>query len=211
MRRDPRTKVTLTSVDSTISSSGAGNSGITFTSKFGALDLSRHAALASPLVELKSPLGKYSTRINSLAARSDQCRAPSAASLWRDIHHADHASLSNGSRNTRWRADSRLIEMMVATVIGMIVAAGAVGLIVAIDPARIRKPSRQHESIRNCGRLLQLIGDDIKRARRVHDPVYYVGQGGTCEWHVRLPWIPRPPAAFVFGYQDTTLAGAAGE
>lgn len=55
-------KVTLTSVDSTISSSGAGNSGITFTSKFGALDLAATLP-ASPLVELKSPLGKYSTQI----------------------------------------------------------------------------------------------------------------------------------------------------
>jgi type IV fimbrial biogenesis protein FimT len=55
-------KVTLTSVDSTIDSSGAGNSGLTFTSKFGALDMSV-ALPGSPLVELKSPLGKYSTRI----------------------------------------------------------------------------------------------------------------------------------------------------
>lgn len=54
--------VTLTSVDSTIESTGAGNSGITFTSKFGALDLSS-ALPGSPLLELTSPLGKYSTRI----------------------------------------------------------------------------------------------------------------------------------------------------
>jgi len=54
--------VTLTSVDTTIASSGAGNGGLTFTSKFGALDLSG-ALPASPLVELRSPLGKYSTRV----------------------------------------------------------------------------------------------------------------------------------------------------
>jgi len=53
--------VTLTSVDAAIDSSGAGNSGITFTSKFGGLDFS--ALPGSPLVELRSPLGKYSTRI----------------------------------------------------------------------------------------------------------------------------------------------------
>jgi prepilin-type N-terminal cleavage/methylation domain-containing protein len=53
--------VTLTSVDTTIASTGAGNGGITFTSKFGGLDLG--ALPNSPLVELKSPLGKYSTRI----------------------------------------------------------------------------------------------------------------------------------------------------
>jgi prepilin-type N-terminal cleavage/methylation domain-containing protein len=55
------TYVTLTSVDTAIASSGAGNGGITFTSKFGALDFS--ALPGSPLVELRSPLGKYSTRI----------------------------------------------------------------------------------------------------------------------------------------------------
>lgn len=53
--------VTLTSVDAAIASSGAGNSGITFTSKFGALDFS--ALPGSPLVQLRSPRGKYSTRI----------------------------------------------------------------------------------------------------------------------------------------------------
>jgi type IV fimbrial biogenesis protein FimT len=55
------TYVTLTSVDAAIASTGAGNGGITFTSKFGALDFS--ALPGSPLVELRSPLGKYSTRI----------------------------------------------------------------------------------------------------------------------------------------------------
>lgn len=55
------TFVTLTSVDSAIASTGAGNGGITFTSKFGALDFS--ALPGSPLVELRSPQGKFSTRI----------------------------------------------------------------------------------------------------------------------------------------------------
>jgi len=71
-----------------------------------------------------------------------------------------------------------LIELMVSVTIGLIVAAGAVTLIVAID----RSNSEMIQSTRLTQELRALatvIADDFKRTRRINDPVAMVGQGST--------------------------------
>jgi Tfp pilus assembly protein PilW len=71
-----------------------------------------------------------------------------------------------------------LIEMMIAMVVGMIVVAGAVSLIVAINKVN----SETIQAIRLTQELRALttvIADDIKRSGRVADPIVYVGAGSA--------------------------------
>jgi type II secretory pathway pseudopilin PulG len=101
-----------------------------------------------------------------------------------------------------------LIEMMVATSVGMIVVAGAVTLIVAISHANSEtiQSTRINQGMRT---LASVIGEEIRRARRLHDPIAYVGQGGTSNG--MLDFIDTSQTnttagdCLIYGYQDTTL------
>jgi len=101
-----------------------------------------------------------------------------------------------------------LIEMMVATAVGMIVVAGAVTLIVAISHANSEtiQSTRINQEMRT---LASVIGEEIRRARRLHDPITYVGQGGTSNG--MLDFIDTSKTnttagdCLIYGYQDTTL------
>ena len=96
-----------------------------------------------------------------------------------------------------------LIEMMVSIVIGMLVALGAVSLIVAIDRANSEtiRASRLDQEMRA---LASVIGDEVKRARRLHDPLFFVGQGGTNSGVFDLV-DTSTAGCIVYGYQDATL------
>jgi Tfp pilus assembly protein PilW len=96
-----------------------------------------------------------------------------------------------------------LIEMMISITIGMIVAAGAVMLIVAID--RSNSESIQTTRINQELRALSsVIADEIKRARHLHDPVASVGQGATSNG--TFDFVDTSTAGcFVYGYQDSAL------
>jgi len=96
-----------------------------------------------------------------------------------------------------------LIEMMVSITIGLIVAAGAVTLIVAID----RSNSETIQSTRltqELRALASVISDDVKRTRRVNDPIAMVGQGST----KTCPTTPTTPAQPC--YQIATAAKVSG-
>ena len=84
-----------------------------------------------------------------------------------------------------------LIELMISVTIGMIVAAGAVTLIVAIDQSNSEtiQATRLTQELRA---LAGVIADDIKRTRRLDDPVAMVGQGNakTCP---TAPTTPNQP------------------
>jgi len=78
--------------------------------------------------------------------------------------------------NIRRSAGFSLIELMVSVTIGLIVAAGAVSLIVAID----RSNSETIQSERLTQELRSLAGtvaNDLKRTLRLHDPIADVAQG----------------------------------
>jgi len=107
----------------------------------------------------------------------------------------------NGPTFARRRGFS-LIEMMVAVVIGMIVMGGAVSVIVAIDQANTEtiQSTRINQELRA---LASVIGDEIKRARRMHDPLFYVGQSGTA---ATFDIVNTATAGcIVYGYQDAPL------
>jgi prepilin-type N-terminal cleavage/methylation domain-containing protein len=96
-----------------------------------------------------------------------------------------------------------LIEMMVALAVGMIVVGGAVTLIVAISHANSEtiQSTRINQEMRT---LASVVGDEIMRTRRLHDPIAYVGQGGTNSGPFDL--IDTSTAGcLVYGYQDATL------
>jgi type IV pilus assembly protein PilW len=103
-----------------------------------------------------------------------------------------------------------LIEMMVAIVIGLIVIAGAVTLIVAINRANSAtiQGTRIDQELRA---LAGTISDEIKRSRRRHDPLCYVGGGSTSclatsAAEVAMDTVDTSTAGcVVYGYQDPTL------
>jgi prepilin-type N-terminal cleavage/methylation domain-containing protein len=112
-------------------------------------------------------------------------------------------TMRRGQRAIRLARGFSLIEMMVAIVIGMIVAAGAVSLIVAIDRANSEtiQAARINQELRA---LASVIGDEIKRARRLHDPVAGVGQGSATNG--TFDFVDTSTAGcIVYGYQDATL------
>jgi len=102
-----------------------------------------------------------------------------------------------------------LIELMIAMLIGMIVALGAVGLIVAIDRANSEmiQSTRINQEMRA---LASVIADEIKRARRLHDPLALVGQGGTTNGTFDFVDNSQKNATagdcIVYGYQDAVLS-----
>jgi prepilin-type N-terminal cleavage/methylation domain-containing protein len=96
-----------------------------------------------------------------------------------------------------------LIEMMVAMLIGAMVAIGAVSLIVAIDRSNSEtiQATRINQELRA---LASVIGDEIKRSRRLHDPLAWVGQGGSTNG--TFDFVDTSTAGcIVYGYQDATL------
>ena len=101
-----------------------------------------------------------------------------------------------------------LIEMMVSITIGMIVAAGAVMLIVAIDRSNSEtiQSTRINQELRA---LSSVIADEIKRARRLHDPVASVGQGATANSAFDFVDTSQSNSVagdcIIYGYQDTPL------
>ena len=92
-----------------------------------------------------------------------------------------------------------LIEMMVSITIGMIVAAGAVSLIVAINQANSEtiQSTRLTQELRS---LATVISDDLKRTRRIDDPISMVGQGLTKS----CPTTPTTPAQPCYTITATT-------
>jgi len=105
-----------------------------------------------------------------------------------------------------------LIEMMVSIVIGLIVAAGAVSLIVAIDQANSEtiQSTRLTQELRT---LATVISNDVKRARRIDDPIGMVGVGSTnaCATTPKTPAQPCYPltpssgsaSCMTYGYSGT--------
>jgi Tfp pilus assembly protein PilW len=100
-----------------------------------------------------------------------------------------------------------LVELMVSVLIGMIVVAGAIVLIVAIDRSNSEtiQATRIHQELRA---LSSVVAGEIQRARRLHDPVAAVGQGAPA--HAAFDWVDTSTAGcIVYGYQDTPLSDGA--
>jgi prepilin-type N-terminal cleavage/methylation domain-containing protein len=105
-----------------------------------------------------------------------------------------------------------LIELMVSVTIGLIVAAGAVTLIVAIDRSNTEsiQATRLTQELRA---LAGVIADDIKRTRRINDPIAMIGQG-TAKTCPTSPVTPNQPCyprqtngtggCIMYGYSGTT-------
>jgi len=86
-----------------------------------------------------------------------------------------------------------LIELMISITIGLIVAAGAVTLIVAIDQANSEtiQSTRLTQEVRA---LAGVIAADLKRIQRVSDPIAEVGQGTTANCPtLTTPVTPAQP------------------
>ena len=95
-----------------------------------------------------------------------------------------------------------LIEMMVAIVVGMIVMAGAIGLIVAISTSNSQtiQATRAHQELRA---LASVIADESKRSRRLHDGIRYVGTGATTNG--TFDFVDASAGnCILYGYQDKT-------
>jgi prepilin-type N-terminal cleavage/methylation domain-containing protein len=94
-----------------------------------------------------------------------------------------------------------LIELMVSVLIGLIVAAGAVSLIVAIDQANSEtiQSTRLTQELRS---LASVIADELKRSNRVNDPIAEVGQGLAVDCPATAPKTPAQPC-----YTFSTASG----
>ena len=71
-----------------------------------------------------------------------------------------------------------LIEMMISIVIGLLVIAGAINLIVAINQAN-NDTIQSTRLTQELQALASVISDEIKRSRRIHDAYACVGMGGA--------------------------------
>jgi prepilin-type N-terminal cleavage/methylation domain-containing protein len=101
-----------------------------------------------------------------------------------------------------------LIELMISIVIGMLVVAGATGLIVTINSsnANTLESARLTQELRAT---LQLISDDLRRARRLNDPYGEIGKGALAnaqtppqKYFGAYDWISSPSAGcIVYTYQ----------
>lgn len=96
-----------------------------------------------------------------------------------------------------------LIEMMVAIVIGLIVVAGATALIVAINQSNSQtiQYTRINQELRS---LADVITNEIKRTRRLHDPISSVSQGSVASGNFDLV-DASTAGCILYGYQDATL------
>src|SRR5260221_878874 len=85
-------------------------------------------------------------------------------------------------KSTAWQNAQgfSLIEMMVSIVIGLLVMAGATTLIVAINQANATtiESSRLTQELRTT---LEVIANDLRRARRLDDPVGVMGQAAVAQ------------------------------
>ena len=116
----------------------------------------------------------------------------------------------NQSRSQNSRAQGfSLIELMISVVIGLIVVGGAITLMVAINQANSEtiQANRIHQELRA---LASVISDEIKRARRSHDPIYYVGRGtqnntGAPFDSIVIKTVSSAPSCILFDYQDLPL------
>ena len=89
-----------------------------------------------------------------------------------------------------------LIELMVSIVIGMLVVAGALSLIVAMNTSNANtvESARLTQELRAT---LQLIADDLRRARRLNDPFREIGKGA-------LAAAQTPPLPYYGPYDSIT-------
>lgn len=94
-----------------------------------------------------------------------------------------------------------LIELMVSVTIGLIVAAGAVTLIVAIDKSNSEtiQATRLTQELRT---LSGVIADDLKRTLRLYDPIAEVGQGNSTNCPSGTVKTPQQPC-YTFTTQPT--------
>ena len=112
-----------------------------------------------------------------------------------------------------------LIELMIAMVIGLIVVAAVISLILAINQANSEtiQSTRLTQELRT---LAAVIADDLKRTRRVDDPIGMVGQGTTSACAVApvtpaqpcYPITPTtatsPATCATYGYTGTTTSSS---
>jgi len=105
-----------------------------------------------------------------------------------------------------------LIEMMVAILIGAVVLIGALVVILAINQANSEniQSVRVHQELRA---LASVVGDELKRARRLNDAMSVIGTGvnstSTCTTSSPCPGpfdsIDTSTAGCIkYGYQDKT-------
>jgi len=99
-----------------------------------------------------------------------------------------------------------LIELMVAMVIGMIVMAGAIALIVAINKANSEtiQSTRLNQELRT---LAGVISSELKRTRRLHDPIFNISQGAITNGTFDLVNYSTD-GCILYGYQDPTMNDA---
>ena len=122
-------------------------------------------------------------------------------------------SQRNLFRGPRVSRGFSLIELMVAITIGLIVLAGATTVIVAISQSNSEtiQSTRLTQELRT---LATVIANDVKRARRMDDPLAKVGQGAPCvagepcyaitPAYVAPPAAPTPAASCItYGYTGT--------
>jgi hypothetical protein len=108
-----------------------------------------------------------------------------------------------------------LIEMMIAILIGSIVVIGALAVILAINQANSEnlQSVRIHQELRA---LASVIGDELKRARRLNDAMSAIGTGvsstSNCNTSPAGAYCPGPfdsinfatAGCVLYGYQDAT-------
>lgn len=108
-----------------------------------------------------------------------------------------------------------LIELMIALLIGIIVSAGALTLILAINQANSEtiQATRIHQELRS---LASIVSDELKRARRLNDAMAAIGTGvnstSNCTIASTSSYCPGPfdsidtstAGCVRYGYQDAT-------
>ena len=109
--------------------------------------------------------------------------------------------------NIRSARGFTLVELMIATVVGLIVTGGAASLIVAIDQANSEtiQATRLNQELRA---LASVIADELKRSRRLTDPVATILQGSGAVAG-KFDAITTPSAGCVtYGYQGAVIQNA---
>ncbi|MEO5624225.1 MAG: prepilin-type N-terminal cleavage/methylation domain-containing protein [Dokdonella sp.] len=94
-----------------------------------------------------------------------------------------------------------LIELMISISLGLLVVAGATGLIVNINSSNAStvESARLTQELRAT---LQVIADDLRRARRMNDPFAAIGQGALA--------AAQTPAVTYYGPYDAISSPSAG-
>jgi prepilin-type N-terminal cleavage/methylation domain-containing protein len=97
-----------------------------------------------------------------------------------------------------------LIELMIAMTIGMVVIAGALTFIMTINQANaeIIQSARLNQELRA---LVDVIAGEIRRARRLHDPISNIAQG-TAIGKTFDKVDTSVAGCILYGYQDPTLS-----